>query len=357
MHRPLSHPRVPLAAWSGAFSARRAACLGVLAAGLGLLITGCHQSPPATGATRQPVLAEVGSRSIDAADLVAEATRRAESRRPVPGREELLQEMIERTALLERARQAGLDRDPSYQREIESLLIRRLQARELDPRRESLTVTDTEVRAEYDANPGRYSRPAQNRLAMLFLAVDRRASDARRNEVRTRLQEGRRRFQAIASSPQPPAGPGFGALAVDYSDDQVTRHRGGDLGWIETGKAPSRIPAEIIEAGCALPEGQVSEVLEAGGGFYLLLRTDTRGPSVTPFEAVEASLRQSLLVRKRNELDEQFRAETARLFPARVHTQALVAVNLPVAATALAVRDREPQPPAAPGMKDTSHAN
>ena len=265
--------------------------------------------------------------------------------------------MVDREALLQRARQAGLDRDPAYQREVESLLIRKLQGAQLDPRRESVSVSDAAVKAEYETNAARFARPAQARLAMLFLAADARSSEARKGELRARIEEGRRKFLALAAKPQPALVPGFGPLAVEYSDDQVTRHRGGDLGWLEADQHPSRVPAEVAEAGWALAPGQVSEVIPARDGFYVMLKTDSRPAALTPLESVQASLRQTLLVRKRNELEEQFRAETARLFPARVDTQALAAVRLPEAPATLAARNREPQPPALPGTTDSSHGN
>jgi parvulin-like peptidyl-prolyl isomerase len=320
-------------------------------------MTSCGKSPPASESAGRQVVAEVGSRTILAGDLTDEASRRLEHRRPVPEKEALLAEMIKREALLQRARKAGLDRDPAYQREIESLLIRKLQAAELDPRRESVAIPDAAVKAEYETGAARFTRPAQARLAMLFLAADPKASETRRGEVRARLEEGRRKFLALSASASPVASLGFGPLAVDYSDDQVTRYRGGDLGWLEPGKHPSRVPAEVGEAAWALSPGKVSEVIEARNGFYLVLKADARASAVTPFESVQASLRQTLLVRKRNELEEQFHADTARLIPARVHTQALAAVQLPEAPATLAARNREPQPPALPGTNEPLHGH
>ncbi len=348
--------RVPEALGSRRPVASQLRLLG-LAAALCLALAACSKSKAPGETAGGKVIAEVGGRAIRADDLVAEASRRAESRRPIPAKEDLLREMIEREAFLQRARQAGLDRDPAYQREIESLLIRKLQASELDTRREAVTVTDEAVKAEYDANPDRYVRPKQARLALLFLAADVKSSEARRAEVRTRLEEGRQKYLALAATPSAKALAGFGPLAVDYSDDQVTRHRGGDLGWLESGKHPARVPAQVAETAWALPTGKVSEVIEAKDGFYVVLKTDSREPSVTPLESVQASLRQTLLVRKRKELEEQFRAGTARLFPSRVDTQALASVSLPEASPALATRNQESQPPGLPGTNQPHHGN
>lgn len=328
-----------------------------LTAAVCLLLPGCSKAKPTGEAGASPVVAEVGTRTISAQDLLAEADYRVKNGRPLPAKEQLLREMIEREALLQRARQAGLEQDPAFRREVESLLLRKFQATELEPRRESVAISDEAVKAEYEANRERHTRPAQARLALLFLAADAKASDDRKAELRARLEEGRRKFVALHPTPPAALPNGFGPLAVEYSDDQVSRYRGGDLGWLVPGKHPARVPAAVAEAGWALPAGQVSEVMEAQGGFYVVVKTDSRPPSVTPLESVSTSLRQTLLVRERKAVEDAFQAETARRFPSKVHTQALATVTLPAPSAALAARNREPQPPALPGTNESSHGN
>ena len=138
---------------------------------LGLLFAGCEKPAPAAAPATRSVVAHVGQRAILAEDLVMEAQHRANARRPVPAKEELLQEMVERESLVQRARAAGLDRDPAVQREMESILIGRLLARELEPRRSALGVSEEEVKAEYEANRSKLARPGQIRMAMLFLEL------------------------------------------------------------------------------------------------------------------------------------------------------------------------------------------
>ncbi len=328
----------------------------VFAFGLSLGLVSCgHKEPAGQPAKAQPVVvAEVGDRRITADDLLTEAARDARSRRTPPDKEELLRNMVDREILVQRARKDGLDRDPEVRREFENLLIRRLTDRQLEPRREAVQVSDDDVRHEYESNAARYTRAAQVRLAMLFLEADAKLSAARRGEIRARLEEARARAAELPAPNRARGSVGFGTLAISCSDDQVSRHRGGDLGWIEKGQTPTRVPSAVIEAGWQLAQGAVSEVIDTSAGFYVVMKTDSREATTIPLERVAAGLRQSVLAHKRADVEQAFREESRRQIPNRLLPEALASVNLPAPVTRMA-QQREPQPPGLPGAKDIAH--
>lgn len=308
-------------------------------------------------AERSPVLASVGEHQIRMDDFRKEVDRRQALRQPLPDREALLEEMITHQALLQRARQAGLDQDPAVQREIQFLLISRFRERHLATRLEAVTVAPEEVKAAYDQDLARYTQPAQVRLALLFLKKDRLMSEAKTKELRARMTEARE--QAIvqpASGGRGPAAQGFGALAIRYSDDPASRYRGGDIGWMEPDHPKQRWPGVVIEAGLALEPGQVSDVIETEDGLYLAMKTDARPSRVTPIEEVRAALHQSLLARKRRALEATFRQEAAQQAGVRIHRDALASVTMPVAVATLA-QGQETNPPALPAADDARDRN
>ena len=53
------------------------------------------------------------------------------------------------------------------------------------------------------------------------------------------------RFCLRSHSPSSRTLKGFGALAVNFSEDQETRYQGGDLGWIERGRFPQRFEKAV----------------------------------------------------------------------------------------------------------------
>jgi peptidyl-prolyl cis-trans isomerase C len=307
---------------------------------------------------QSPVLATVGERRITAEDFKKEIERRRAAHRPIPDKQTLLQEMVTFEALLQRARAAGLSNDPQVQHEINSLLVNRFQARELTPHLEALTVTPDEIKAEYEKQLSQYTRPAKTRLAVLALTADPKMSDARRAELRARMSEARqktmeweqRRNGGTATAAHSPASRltesiGFGPLAIEYSDDQASRYRGGDLGWLDTGNFTYRWPREVLETGYALEQRHVSDVIETKDGFYLVMKTDSRPGSTVALAEVEAAIRQGLLVQKRRGLESGFREEAARAARATINALALAAVELQLSPPA-ASRNRESPPPA-----------
>ena len=328
---------------------RMALCLiGVL----GFFSACSKQTGPASG-----VLAKVGSREIRIEDLRKEVERRRNIHRPVPDKETLLQEMVDFEAMLQRARKAGLEGDPQLQREMNNLLVGKFMERELTPRLAAVKVTAEEVKAEYEKNIAKYTKSAQIRLAILHLGADSKTSGTKRAELRGRLTEARATaLENLTRTDLRQASPDFGTLAIDYSEDQASRYRGGDIGWLEGGKFSYRWPRKVLEAGYALEKGHVGEVMEAEGGFYLAMKTDGRAGSITPLGQIEASIRHHLLVKKQHEFEEAFRQETARLAAVTIDRKTLAAVNLPPAEPTVA-QNREAGPPALPGGHNSPNRN
>ncbi len=139
-------------------------------------------------------------------------------------------------------------------------------------------------------------------------------------------------------------------MAVEYSDDQVSRYRGGDLGWLDEGNFSYRWPKAVLEAGYTLPQGGVSGIIEADDGLYAVMKTDRRDGTTTSLEEAKPSLRRELLAKKRTEIEAAFLAENRRLTGAEVRTDVLatVTISAPPARSAPAA---ESSPPVLPGMK------
>lgn len=331
---------------------KTALLLALCGLALAAFVAACGKKP--TGM----VLATVGDRKITIEDFRKEVERRVQARRPIPDKATLLHEMVTYEAMLQRAGAAGLADDPEVRREVNNILISRLQERELTPRLEAVNVTKEEVRAEYDANLAKFTRPAQIRLALLYLEADSKASAARREEIRQRLTEARSR--AIAQPARGGRGPaafGFGALAIDYSDDQASRYRGGDIGWLEGGNFSYRWPRQVLETGYALEQGKVSEVIETDNGFYLVRKTDSRAAVTTPFAELEPTLRQSLLLKKRRDLNEAYQREATQMAGTTINQQGLASVELPRRKSGGAQSRASGVPPTAPGMSASAHEN
>jgi len=317
--KPFSQQRSRMAGWSA---------LTVVVA---LALAGCSEKIPAD------VLAKVGTHEIRTADLQREAERRRKLGRGVPEKKALLQEMVQYEALIQRAKSAGLDKDPQVARELGNLLVAKLLEQEVTTQLEKVTVTDEEVRAEFEKNRAKYTEPAKVRLAVLFLEASANSSETKRTETRARLAEGLRKFkESPPTLTRHPTTQAFGSLAVQYSDDQASRHRGGDLGWMNAGEFNQRWPKPVLAAGYALEKGHVSDIIQTDTGFYAVMKTDLRAATERSLQESEAALRRQLLTAKRTQLDEKFRQDTEQMAGVTLHEKALATVELPKPGHALA---------------------
>lgn len=309
---------------------------GFLAVTLGFL-AGCSKQ----AAIDPSVLAKVGSREIRAVDLAHEIEWRQKNRRPVPEAKALLDEMIAQEVLLQRAQAAKLDQDPDVQRAVRNLIVNRFKDRELNPKLEAAVPSAEEIQQLYEQQIEQFTRPGKVRLAIVQLATDATMTAGRLAEQRARAEQARQAALALA-----PGSQGFGRVSQEFSDDQSSRYKGGDIGWFDRGASGYRWPVAVVAAGFALKDaGAVSEIVETESGFYLVKQSDSRPPVVTPLAQVEETLRRRLATGKRQQVEQAFMREQRAAVPVTAHPAALAAVPFP--ATTVAKR-AESAPPSMP---------
>jgi len=257
---------------------------------------------PATPAGKQdPVALRIGSREIRLSELQAEIDFLRSKRHPsAAGLDAYLEATIERRVALEKARELGLDQDFELKRQWENLLIGRLRETEIEAKLREAAVTEEEIGEHYQKNLTSYARPAQVHLALLHLTVPDRADDGARQAVRQRLEEARTLALELPEGTR-----GFGALAMNYSEEATSRFKGGDVGWLEAGATESRWPDEVVQSAFALPNpGDLSDVIAAPDGFYLLMKLDSREAVVRGLEGrLRAAVADSLLREKRSAIE------------------------------------------------------
>lgn len=276
------------------------------------------------------LLAKVGPHEIRLKDFQAQMARRGGARPETLDRAALLEEMIAQEALYVRALAAGLDQDPEVRRAWRHLLIGKLKERELNPLLEQSEITEAAVQAYYDQHQDQYPRPARMRLAVLTLnSKNQRGADALA-ALQLRMQEARQQALQAAATP---AQPGFGALAIQYSEDQATRYRGGDIGWVEAGRPHSRLSEKVINAAFALTNnGGLSEVITDETGMHLVKRLDWQERAVKPLTEVADQIRHQLLLEQRRQIERAFLAQARQSVRVETYPDHLAAIPPPALA-------------------------
>ena len=255
------------------------------------LLASCSKAPQTASPFANPdVLAIVGTETITRADFEA-----ARARHPIAS-DALLDELIEHRALVQTARERGYDRDPQTIAALETLLANRV--REEFREAQKWEITPAEIETRYRANEKKFALPAKVRAAMIFVEAPANFSEEKRTERRTAIETARAK---AASAPEQ-----FPALAAEFSYDQTTKYRGGDLGYLVENIGAEELDPAILTAIFALKNpGDLSEIITTPKGFHLLKLHERTAPSMRPLVEATPQIRADLQREKQHHSDQQ----------------------------------------------------
>ena len=296
--------------------------IGVEAQGLQLQSSQSLSLPAPVG-TRQVdfVVALVNSEPITNSELQAELQRvqqqLALQRRPLPDKNELARQVLERLIgdqiQLQLARQSGIRIDeaavdlaeqnvarqnqlsvadmrrqlvaegvsmPQFRTQLRNqLTLTRLRERELAPRGRVTELEIDQYLREAQSNSGPTTQ--QINLAQILVAVPDDASDAQVATLRARAEALLARIRA---------GEDFNNLARTASD-APDRSNGGQLGM----RTSDRYPSLFVDATQALALGEVSALVRSGAGFHLLKVMERQDANLPPATVMQTRSRHILL--------------------------------------------------------------
>jgi peptidyl-prolyl cis-trans isomerase D len=144
--------------------------------------------------------------------------------------------------------------------------------------RASLTPSDAELRASYDAQRDRYKRPGAAKVQHILVKVDPGAPPATDASARAKAQ---------ALVAQLRAGADFAALARANSEDPSSSANGGDMGWVDEGQTVEPFEKAIM----SIPLNSISDPIRTQEfGYHIVKVTERREATVRPFEEVRTEL-------------------------------------------------------------------
>lgn len=219
--------------------------------------------------------------AVDA--LVAEQKARGATESPEL-RNAIREELITREVVLQEARRLGLDKNASVAVQAELARQTVILGAMTQAYGRSQQVSQDEIQAAYE-NLKLRAGTTEYRARHIFLASE---ADAR--AVVADLARGEK-FETL----------------VKKSQDNVTRERGGDLGWINP---TSAIQPAIINAAMGLAKGKHTEApVRAGGGYHVVLLEDTRPITLPSLEQVSGQLAQRIIQERWNRYVADLRAK------------------------------------------------
>jgi len=269
------------------------------------------------------LIAIVGSQKITIQDFEAEMKKRGSSRMVRLDKEKLLDEMILRSALIDQALKAGIHQNKDFVRMYENLLIGQYKKNFLKPQIDTVNLTAEEIQQHYSENIQKYTQPTKARLAIIYMKTHSKMSDAKKQEITEKMNE------ALNQAKKPFKGRGFGRLAVQYSEDQVSRYKGGDIGWLYDNRS-YRWDEKVLKAGFALTKiNDVSDIITTDKGLYIVKLLDRRPSKVTPFNKVKTRIRHKQLLEKRKETENNFEKNIRESTPVKIYQDVLDKVIVP----------------------------
>jgi peptidyl-prolyl cis-trans isomerase D len=143
--------------------------------------------------------------------------------------------------------------------------------------RDRVTVTEADARQRYTETIAQYQQPEQVRASHILLKTEGK-------------DEAAVRQQAEAVLAKVTAGGDFAALATQYSEDEVSKAKGGDLDFFGKGA----MVKEFEDAAFALEPGQTSGLVKSPYGFHIIRATGKRPASTQPFELVSAQIQDQI---------------------------------------------------------------
>ncbi len=303
-----------------------------------LWLCGCGQQEKNDSFPPKAV-AVVGSEVITAEAFQNELARRAQlapNRYAEPKEKQaLLEEMIRSEVLYQKAQAAGYDKDP----QIAASLKRMITAKYLEDqlaRMASPKVSAEEIADYYRSYPERFGTPAKVRVALIEFKVARTATAEKRAET------ARRAEAVLAEAKAAPSADGtFGLLAQNYSDDQASRYRGGDIGWLDVGVTNSPWAPAVLAAISRLTQpGDFAAVIETPEAFYLARLVERRQASLRPLEGVKDGIEYLVARQKEQEQQQTLYNLLKQGLKIRTNQALLESISLPVT---------ERRPPGVPG--------
>ena len=238
--------------------------------------------------------------TVDGQPITAEAFRTEMARRGLVGsraglkqKEALLDEMIRLEVLAARGREAGYDKDPEIVAALKRMLAEKFERDRAGGAR-TASVSDAEIAQYYADHPAEFGAVERRRAALIFMRISAAAAEGQKQDAAERAARA-----AGEAKKQDPSILSFGKVAAKYSEDQATRYVGGDVGWLRMGESSRFDPAVVAALFKLSRPGDVSPVVAAPDGLYVVKLTERDGGVPRPLAAVRANIARQLAQEKK----------------------------------------------------------
>jgi peptidyl-prolyl cis-trans isomerase C len=158
-------------------------------------------------------------------------------------------------------------------------------------------ISEEDIKKYYDEHVSEFTKPASVKVDHILIKLDPKAEEKEISKARAKAQEIRAKLDAGAD---------FAKLAAEYSDDERTKKKGGDLGFITKG----RMSADFSKAAFSMKKGEISEPVKTPFGYHIIKAGEKKAKEVVALGTVEKRIESRLRSTMKREFMEK---EVARL--------------------------------------------
>lgn len=304
------------------------ACYVICAVVLLLILFGCSKKEEGEKVVseekkeKSPVVAKVGKSEISIAEF-----ENYLSKRPIPRRSSAVEEdvqkrldaMILQEIMYQEALRLKLDQDPEMRQRMRQMLTQKLIDEQINRKEWNREITEAELKAYYDQHQNEFNRPAQVRLADIFIAAQTDATDGAKSELKTKAESVLAEAQAVKGQRT-----GFGNLIRKYSDKHEKYPRG-DTGFFDIKGQPVGVDKSLAQAAFKLERvgSMYDQVVETSDGFHVIMLIGKRSAVNRPLKAVKNELMQRIRREAVNQARKDFISDLKNKTEVKVEEQVL----------------------------------
>jgi peptidyl-prolyl cis-trans isomerase D len=134
-------------------------------------------------------------------------------------------------------------------------------------------VSAEDIQRYYDDNKEQYSTPEQVRASHILLKTEGKDEAAVKKQAEDLLAKVK-------------AGADFAKLATEYSEDDSSKVKGGDLDFFGKG----RMVPEFDKAAFSMKPGEISDLVKSQFGYHIIKVTDKKAATTKPLDEVRAQI-------------------------------------------------------------------
>lgn len=217
-----------------------------------------------------------------------------------PTKQQFIEDLVRYELGLQEARKRGLEKDPMVQDRFNQELYKMLLEKELGQKVQETKVSDAEMKAWYAKNPS-------IRTSHILFETKPGATAEQKEEAKNRAAKV---LEEVKKSKRP-----FEELVRIYTDDQLSKVTGGDVGW----QSKVNMVSSYYEATLGMKVGEIKGPVETPFGFHIVKLTGRQAFEEADLKAVRAAV----FDEKRKQTFDAFFAKLRVSTPVKIRSELL----------------------------------